>query len=178
MSLNRNQTPRNMTCRQFLDMFIDIAQKHHQLNGVFTLGSIDDIDIQKLNLTAFPFLHVSLLPVTIDTQTMTYSFEIIVADQTQIDNIIDRSGGGVLATSPEGDAHSYTLNIIKDIIANFRQSINANSYASPHADIQFPITAEPFRAKFANLLVGWTASLSVTCQNTNNLCDVPQTPNP
>lgn len=173
-----NQTPRNMTCRQFLDMFTEIAQKHKQLQGIFTLGSIDDIDIQKLDLATFPFLHISLLPVTIDTQTMTYSFEIIVADQTQIDNIIDRSGAGVRSTNPEGDAHSETLNIIKDIIANFRQSINANSYASPDADLEFPITAEPFRAKFANLLVGWTASLSVTCQNTNNLCDVPQFPNP
>ncbi len=173
MAISNNHTPRNMTSRQFLDMFNNIALNHKQLYGSFTQGSIDDIDIDKLDIRLFPFLHVSLLPVTIDAQTMTYSFEIIVADMAQLDNEVDRSGVGVNATTPESDAQSKTLNIIKDIIANFRQNIQSESFVEAASELQMPITAEPFRARFANILIGWTASLNVTCQNTNNLCDVP-----
>ena len=177
MALTTNQTPRNMTYRQLVEMFQQIAYNHHQLNNNFTDGSIDDIDIEKLDIKQFPFLHVSPLPVSIDAQTITYSFEIIVADMTELDNIVDRRAANVRAASPEGDAYSETLNIIKDVIANFRQNIQTGSWVEAASELQMPITAEPFRARFANILIGWTSTISVMCQNTNNLCDVPQTMN-
>jgi hypothetical protein len=172
-----NRTPRNMTYRQLVDMFQEICFNRRQIEQNFSQGSIDEIDINKLDITDFPFLHISPLPVSIDTQTMTLSFEVIVADMTQLENVVDRSGSGVRGTSPEGDAYSETLNILKDIIANFRQNLQTGSYVDVSAEIQMPITAEPFRAKFANILTGWSATMNITCQNTNNLCDVPQTMN-
>ena len=162
-----------MTYRQFTDMFANIVLKHHQLSS-FSQGSIDELDIEKMDVLNFPLLHVSPLPASIDAQTLTFSFEVIIADMTEIDNIIDKSGAGVRSSSPETSSYSVTMNIMKDVIANFRQNIQQESYVETATELQLPVTAEPFRARFSNLLIGWSASFSVVCQNTNNLCDVPQ----
>jgi len=43
--------------------------------------------------------------------------------------------------------------------------------------LNLPVTADPFTARFNNLLTGWSANLSVQVNNTNNLCIVPIAPN-
>tara|TARA_X000001382_G_scaffold130295_1_gene124716 strand:+ start:1324 stop:1746 length:423 start_codon:yes stop_codon:yes gene_type:complete len=134
---------------------------------------MDEVDINKKNLGDFPFLYLSPQPASVDIQTITYSFEIIIADQTQIANVED-SSKDTLGLTPRVDAHSYTLNIMRDVVANFRQNIQNGSWVDAGVELELPMSITPFEARFSNILVGWSAVFNVTCQNTNNLCDVPQ----
>ena len=43
--------------------------------------------------------------------------------------------------------------------------------------LELPISAEPFTARFDNLLTGWSATISMEVNNPNNLCIVPVDPN-
>jgi hypothetical protein len=63
---------------------------------------------------------------------------------------------------------------MRDVIANFRQSIQTGSYVDAGVELELPMSITPFEARFDNILTGWSTIFNVTCQNTNNLCDVPQ----
>ena len=39
--------------------------------------------------------------------------------------------------------------------------------------LELPISAEPFTARFDNILTGWSAEISVDVNNPNNLCIAP-----
>jgi hypothetical protein len=110
-------------------------------------------------------MYVEPEPVSVDAQTMTYSFTVIIADQIQEDMTgID-------------DAYSETLLILKDVIANFRQAMRTESWADQTTDLQMPIALSPFTSRFSNMLTGWAGTFNIVCQNQNNLCNVPQTDN-
>jgi hypothetical protein len=159
-----NNTYMNITYRQMIDTFETIATKHHEINS-FNSGSLNDVDIEKMDLSKFSLMYVEPEPVSVDAQTMTYSFTVIIADQIQEDMTgID-------------DAYSETLLILKDVIANFRQAMRTESWADQTTDLQMPIALSPFTSRFSNMLTGWAGTFNIVCQNQNNLCNVPQTDN-
>lgn len=147
-----------------IETFETIATKHYVLNS-FKTGSLNDVDIEKMDLPNFPLLYVEPNPVEVDAQTITYSFDVIVADRIQED------------LEDQTDTYSETLLIMKDVIANFRQAVQTKSWADQRTDITMPINLTPFTSRFANMLTGWGGSFSIVCQNENNLCDVPQIDN-
>tara|TARA_R110002020_G_scaffold164573_1_gene351376 strand:- start:19062 stop:19610 length:549 start_codon:yes stop_codon:yes gene_type:complete len=181
MAQNNNPTPRNMTFRQIVDTFETIADKHDLIKS-FDSGSLQEVDIEKMDLELFPLLYITPNPVTIDTQTIIYSFDVIIADHT---------GGGEKGQRRQmkksqqifsnyrglNDTYNQTLWIMRDVISNFRQNVQAKSWVDQRIDLELPTSLEPFTSRFANLLSGWAGTLNITCQNTNNLCDVPQTMN-
>ena len=79
-----------------------------------------------------------------------------------------------------------TLQTTQDIIAEFRQNLSLQtsggdsgkkfSYVPDEAVLELPISTEPFTARFANILTGWSASMSIQVNNANNLCDAPIEP--
>jgi len=144
--------------------FSDIATNHLQLQS-FNSGSLNDLDIEKLDADKFPLLYITPQPATVDAQTLTYSFDVVVADQIQED------------MTDIDDTYSETLLIIKDVISNFRQAIQTESWADQRTDIEMPITLTPFTSRFANLLTGWAGTFNIVVNNENNLCIVPQTDN-
>jgi hypothetical protein len=159
-----NNTYMNITYRQMIDTFETIATNHHEINS-FNSGSLNDVDIEKMDLSKFSLMYVEPEPVSVDAQTMTYSFTVIIADQIQEDMTgID-------------DAYSETLLILKDVIANFRQAMRTESWADQTTDLQMPIALSPFTSRFSNMLTGWAGTFNIVCQNQNNLCNVPQTDN-
>ena len=164
MAQNSNNTPNNITYRQMIETFNNIATNHFQIQS-YNSGSMEQVDIEKLNADKFPLLYVEPQPVSVDVQTLTYTFEVIVADQIQED------------MSDIDDTYSETLLILKDVISNFRQAVQTSSWADQRTDITFPITLTPFTSRFANMLTGWGGSFDIVVNNTNNLCDVPQTNN-
>jgi hypothetical protein len=89
----------------------------------------------------------------------------------------------VLGDSPNNqrtgrvDTYSETLQILQDVINEFKQSLYSTSWVDGEVLLEVPITAEPFTARFDNELTGWTATISLQVNNTNNLCIVPITPN-
>jgi hypothetical protein len=164
MAQNSNNTPNNITYRQIVNTFNNIATNHLQIQS-FNSGSLNDLDIEKLDADTFPLLYITPQPATVDMQTLTYSFDVVVADQIQEDMVdID-------------DTYSETLLIIKDVISNFRQAIQTESWADQRTDIVMPITLTPFTSRFANLLTGWAGTFNIVVNNENNLCIVPQTDN-
>ena len=75
------------------------------------------------------------------------------------------------------DTFSENLSILQDVINEFKQSVVTESWVDSEVILQTPINAEPFTARFNNLLTGWSASISLEVKNSNNLCIVPITPN-
>ena len=79
-----------------------------------------------------------------------------------------------------------TLQTTQDIIAEFRQNLALQtsggdsgkkfSYVPGEVVLELPISTEPFTARFANILTGWSTSMSVQVNNANNLCDAPIEP--
>ena len=103
MAQNSNNTPNNITYRQMVGTFSDIATNHLQIQS-FNSGSLNDLDIEKLDADKFPLLYITPQPATVDAQTLTYSFDVVVADQIQED------------MTDIDDTYSETLLIIKDVI--------------------------------------------------------------
>ena len=164
MAQNSNNTPNNITYRQMVGTFSDIATNHLQLQS-FNSGSLNDLDIEKLDADKFPLLYITPKPATVDAQTLMYSFDVVVADQIQED------------MADIDDTYSETLLIIKDVISNFRQAVQTESWADQRTDIEMPITLTPFTSRFANLLTGWAGTFNIVVNNENNLCIVPQPDN-
>lgn len=164
MAQDSNNTYKNISFRQMIQTFETIATNHHEINS-FNSGSLSDVDIEKMDLANFPLMYVEPEPVSVNAQTMTYSFTVIIADQIQED-LVDLD-----------DTYSETLLIIKDVIANFRQALQTKSWADQRTDIEMPISLTPFTSRFANMLTGWAGTFNIVCQNQNDLCIVPQTDN-
>ena len=164
MAQDSNNTPNNITYRQMVNTFSEIATNHLQIQS-FNSGSLNDLDIEKLDADKFPLLYITPQPAIVDAQTLTYTFDVVVADQIQED------------MTDIDDTYSETLLIIKDVISNFRQATQTESWADQRTDIDLPLNLTPFTSRFANLLTGWGGTFNIVVNNENNLCAVPQTNN-
>ena len=104
---------------------------------------------------------------------MTYSFTIYVLD------MINEELGDAPNKERLGriDTLSENLNILQDVISEFHRSLYSTSWVDGEVVLELPISAEPFTARFDNLLTGWAATISMEVNNPNNLCIVPVTPN-
>tara|TARA_R100001594_G_scaffold22115_3_gene42796 strand:- start:783 stop:1274 length:492 start_codon:yes stop_codon:yes gene_type:complete len=149
-----------------------IASKHLQINS-FHSGMMDEVDINKLGATDYVILYAEPGSATINQGVLTYSFTIYVMD------MVNEEVGDAPNKQRIGrvDAYSETLNIIQDVIAEFKHSLNVKSWVDGEVVLQLPITAEPFTARFNNLLTGWSATINIDVNNKNNLCIAPITAN-
>ena len=149
-----------------------IASKHYQINS-FHSGMLDEVDINKLGATDYVILYAEPGSATINQGVLTYSFTIYVMDMVN-DEVGDAPNKQRIGRV---DAYSETLNIIQDVIAEFKHSLNSKSWVDGEVVLQLPITAEPFTARFNNLLTGWSATINIDVNNKNNLCIAPITAN-
>ena len=149
-----------------------IASKHHQINS-FHSGMLDEVDINKLGATDYVILYAEPGSASINQGLLTYSFTIYVMDMVN-DEVGDAPNKQRIGRV---DAYSETLNIIQDVIAEFKHSLNSKSWVNGEVVLQLPVTAEPFTARFNNLLTGWSATINIDVNNKNNLCIAPITHN-
>ena len=76
------------------------------------------------------------------------------------------------------DTLSENLQIMQDVINEFHQNLHPDlSWVDSEVVLNLPINAEPFTARFDNLLTGWSATISMQVNNKNNLCISPIDPN-
>ena len=75
------------------------------------------------------------------------------------------------------DTLSENLQIMQDVINEFQHSLYSTSWVDGEVLLNLPINAEPFTARFDNLLTGWSSTISMQVNNKNNLCIVPIAPN-
>ena len=161
-----------ITFRNVVGFFETIAEKHLQINS-FHSGFMDEVDINKLGATDYVILYAEPGNASIDTGVLTYTFTIYVLDMIN-DEVGDAPNKERLGRL---DTFSENLSILQDVINEFKQNLNVKSWVDDQVVLQTPINAEPFTARFNNLLTGWSASISIDVNNTNNLCIVPITPN-
>tara|TARA_R110002020_G_scaffold88615_2_gene217388 strand:- start:1383 stop:1874 length:492 start_codon:yes stop_codon:yes gene_type:complete len=158
--------------RNVLGYLETIAEKHFEINS-FHSGFMDEVDINKLGATDYVILYAEPGTATIDKGVMTYSFTIYVLD------MINEEVGDAPNKERLGrvDTLSENLNILQDVISEFHRSLYSTSWVDGEVLLDLPISAEPFTARFDNLLTGWSATISMEVNNPNNLCIVPVTPN-
>ncbi len=161
-----------ITFRNVLGFFETIASKHLEINS-FHSGFMDEVDINKLGATDYVILYAEPGNATINTGVLTYTFTIYVLDMIN-DEVGDAPNKERLGRL---DTFSENLSILQDVINEFKQNLNVKSWVDNQVVLQTPISAEPFTARFNNLLTGWSASISIDVNNSNNLCIVPITPN-
>jgi hypothetical protein len=162
-----------ITFKNIVDDFNDIATNHHLINS-FHSGFLDEVDINKLDKADFPILYIEPGTTTIDKGELTYSFTAFVITPILED------------LSNRNDVWTNTLLIMQDIIADFRQNLAVQpsgddsgkkySYADGQMVLNMPISTDPFTARFANILTGWSAGFSIQVNNTNDLCNAPIEP--
>ena len=162
-----------ITFKNVIDDFSDIATNHYLINS-FHSGFLDEVDVNKLDQSDFPILYCEPGTATIDTGVLTYSFTIFVLDMLKE----DLTNRNIVWTE--------TLQTTQDIIAEFRQNLSLQtsggdsgkkfSYVPDEAVLELPITTEPFTARFANILTGWSSTMSIQVNNANNLCNAPIEP--
>ena len=149
-----------------------IADKHLEINS-FHSGMLDEVDINKLGATDYVILYAEPGSATINQGVLTYSFTVYVMDMVN-DEVGDEPNKQRIGRV---DAYSETLNILQDVIAEFKHSLTTQSCVDDEVVLQLPITAEPFTARFNNLLTGWSATINIDVNNKNNLCIAPITHN-
>ena len=140
----------------------------------FHSGLLDEVDINKLGATDYVILYAEPGDATIDTGVMTYSFTIYVMDLIN-DQVLGDSPNNQRTTRV--DAYSETLQILHDVLNEFKHAMYSTSWVDDEIVLDTPISCEPFTAKFDNELTGWSADVSVQVNNPNSLCIVPVDPN-
>ena len=158
--------------RNVLGYLETIAEKHFEINS-FHSGFLDEVDINKLGATDYVILYAEPGTATIDKGVMTYSFTIYALDMIN-EEIGDAPNKERLGRI---DTLSENLNILQDVISEFHRSLYSTSWVDGEVVLDLPISAEPFTARFDNLLTGWSATISMEVNNPNNLCIVPVDPN-
>ena len=145
-----------------------IADKHYEIKS-FHSGMMDEVDINKLGATDYVILYAEPGNVVINQGVLTYNFTIYVMDMIN-DEVGDSPNKQRIGRV---DAYSETLNILQDVVSEFKHSLTTQSWVNGEVVLQLPITADPFTARFNNLLTGWSATISVDVNNKNNLCIAP-----
>ena len=146
-----------ITYKNIIDDFSTIATNHFQINS-FHSGLLDEVDIDKMDQSNFPILYVEPGTTTADTGILTYNFNVFVMNKIKED------------LSNREEVWSEMLQIMQDIIAEFKQNLSLQrtggdsgkkySYVPGEVVLQTPINIDPFSVKFANMLTGWSSTLS------------------
>ncbi len=162
-----------ITYKNIIDDFSTIATNHFQINS-FHSGLLDEVDIDKMDQSNFPILYVEPGTTTADTGMLTYNFNVFVMNKIKED------------LSNREEVWSEMLQIMQDIIAEFKQNLSLQrtggdsgkkySYVPGEVVLQTPINIDPFSVKFANMLTGWSSTLSLEVNNPNSLCNAPIEP--
>lgn len=158
--------------RNVLGYLETIAEKHHMINS-FHSGFLDEVDINKLGARDYVILYAEPGTAVIDKGVLTYNFTIYVLDMIN-EELGDEPNKERLGRL---DTLSENLQIMQDVINEFQHSLYSTSWVDGEVLLNLPINAEPFTARFDNLLTGWSSTISMQVNNKNNLCIVPIIPN-
>lgn len=138
---------KNITLGNLYEVFRKIGT-NVQVNTT-TVGDIFEVDLKE---TTYPLLHVATENASYDTNTLTYTFQVIVMDLVSKDESNEEY---VLADTLQtiGDVISYLRNT-EDLLTNLTDYRN-------NVRLQDNVTCEPFTERFDNEVTGWTASISI-----------------
>jgi len=161
--------------KKIIDDFSLLADKHKQINSfgtgdirqlIYLTQQIDGTDNTTNAAPIYPLMYVIPSAVNRGEQQITYTFSVIVADIMNAKNY-----------DIETDLYSDTLQILEDILAQFKYSVTqATGDYEEKYDITLPSTISPFSEAYDDILVGWTLTLQVVVDNPLNRCLAPFNP--
>ena len=141
--------------------FKTFVDRHTQLKQFYT-NSVEEMDIDKMDVVLFPFLYAQVENAEIGVGFTELQYRIIVADlviEQQLPNL--------------DIVYTDTLLIMQDCIASF---YNSNQSVVPvQYGIGMPVQCSPFTASYDNLLTGWDCQMNIRVPNALELCDIPIT---
>lgn len=132
---------------------------HPQISS-FEAGPLEEVDINKLSAQSYPLVFVVPGEVLIDEGSVSITLDLVVAD-LQPPDLQHR-----VATMND------TLYLMRDLITYLKQNAYDDSFR-PRAVLQLPVICSPFMARFDAALVGWSATVEIELDNTNDLCLLP-----
>tara|TARA_R110000868_G_scaffold98812_1_gene272085 strand:- start:300 stop:776 length:477 start_codon:yes stop_codon:yes gene_type:complete len=158
MEANQSET----TVYKLLEAFTVYGEKNTQIKST-VIGPIDEMDVKKMNATLFPCLFVNLTGGNIDKGEAEISVEVIIAS-LQPNDLKDRAW-----------VISNMFYMIKDVIALGHNHAYDDSKFIPRCTMELPVAVLPFNVRFENMLIGWSADLNFSVDNTNDVCLIPMT---
>ena len=158
MEANQSET----TVYKLLEAFETYGAKNTQIHST-VIGPIDEMDVKKMNADLFPCLFVNLSAGSIDKGEAELTVEAIIATLQPSDL---KSRAWII---------SNMFYMIKDVIALGHNHAYDDSKFIPRATMELPGAVLPFNVRFENQLIGWTADLNFSVDNTNDVCLIPMT---
>ena len=158
MEANQSET----TVYKLLEAFTVYGEKNTQIKST-VIGPIDEMDVKKMNATLFPCLFVNLTGGSIDKGEAEISVEVIIAS-LQPNDLKDRAW-----------IISNMFYMIKDVIALGHNHAYDDSKFIPRCTMELPVAVLPFNVRFENMLIGWSADMNFSVDNTNDVCLIPMT---
>lgn len=141
------------------EIFETIATNHPVIQGFYT-HRLDELDAGKITIDKYPLLYAQVTGGGIDDGLVEFEFEIIVADY-----VIEEEEPNL--TSVYNDTFLVLLDVINEFVLSA-----ASSQVNIDVSIDLPITAQPFTARFANILTGWSTDFRIKTPFPIKLCDV------
>lgn len=149
------------------NLFNKVSLLHPNIQS-FTMGDISDIDLKKH--TQYPLAHLMVNSVTIAEGKMEYDLTYFVLDKPV--DIIPESSGSLnnftydyLGITNESDIFNTTLESINDVFSYIKRNTDNMDY-----EILEDAICTPFKDRFDNLVCGFSADLTVSVGNQNNIC--------
>lgn len=155
--------------KKIITLLRQLQTYHEQLQS-FGVGDINQliyyteerlkIDNTEQNLGAYyPLMYVIPQLATTDGRQTVYTFDILVMDILNTKNFEN-----------EIDVWSDTLDILKDVVAQLRYSLD-ECYCT--WDIDYPVDFSPFSERFDDYVSGWTAKIKLKIPDAIDRCIAP-----
>ena len=140
--------------KQLIDKFRSLCNDHKAIK-YFAVGQISDIEVPTADAPEGIYPYVFLRPVTasVDANVITYQMDLVVMDMAKNKEDL------------ETRIHNSTLNIMQDLLTNFRMNLNNE------VDVELPVQLTWFVESNKNSTAGWAASLNIVTQNPLNRCE-------
>lgn len=155
--------------KKIITLLKKISEYHEQLQG-FGVGDIQQLiyyteerlkvdNTEQNHPPYYPLMYVVPELATTDGRQMIYTFNILVMDILNTKNF-----------DVEVDIWSDTLDILKDIVAQLKYSID-ECYCT--WDIDYPLDFTPFSEKYDDYVSGWTARIRLKIPDALDRCIAP-----
>lgn len=155
--------------KKVVDLLKQLAEYHEQIQS-YGIGDINQLiyhteERLKVENTVqnyapyYPLMWVIPQGATTDGRQTVYDFDILIMDILNVKNFEN-----------EIDVWSDTLDILKDVIAQLRYSLDC---CYTNWDIDFPTTMTPFSESFDDYVSGWTAKIKLKIPDAIDRCIAP-----
>jgi hypothetical protein len=155
--------------KKITDLLKNLAHYHMQIQG-YGIGDINQLiylteerlkveNTEENYAPFYPLMYVIPQGAKTDGRQTTYDFDIMIMDIMNTKN-----------WDNEVDAWSDTLDILKDVIAQMRYSLDS-CYCS--WDVDYPIQMTPFSESFDDYVTGWTGAISLRIPDAIDRCIAP-----